>query len=311
VETRCSGITWLSRRFVTWSIGLAIYFCANMFYTVALTLAPASLCASMVATVVPLNALMSWALLGEVLDSVDFKGGILIMLGIIVAAYAAPYTTYQYTAQELQPLLLSVQSLGFLAGIFCVITLLGILVLHFEHQSAQPDHARQQQPAAFMQHLRTCAPFLYPVIVGLLESVVQLAQKSGSGMLALTLVGDSQLNDPVFAIVCTAWTGSSLFVIWWLRKSLTVLPASRLLPIEYGTFTASSVLGGLLVFDEQRVVTSGHLWLMALGSILVIVGCIVLGSRQSIVTSGAPNGLSEDRTMALRQQLLTDIRTHK
>jgi len=76
--------------------------------------------------------------------------------------------------------------------------------------------------------------------------------KGGSSMLALTAVGDSQLCFAFFWVVLLAWALLSLAAIYWLRKGLVHLPASRLLPIEYGTVTTTSVLGGLVVYQAHK-----------------------------------------------------------
>jgi len=89
-------------------------------------------------------------------------------------------------------------------------------------------------------------------LVGGLETLVQMCMKGGSSMLALTAVGDSQLCFAFFWVVLLAWALLSLAAIYWLRKGLVHLPASRLLPIEYGTVTTTSVLGGLVVYQAHK-----------------------------------------------------------
>ena len=79
-----------------------------------------------------------------------------------------------------------------------------------------------------------------------------MCMKGGSSMLALTAVGDSQLCFAFFWVVLLAWALLSLAAIYWLRKGLVHLPASRLLPIEYGTVTTTSVLGGLVVYQAHK-----------------------------------------------------------
>ena len=70
--------------------------------------------------------------------------------------------------------------------------------------------------------------------------------------------------------------------VWWLRKGLQNLAASRLLPIEYGTFTSSSMLAGLVVFDEARGISSQQLTQMAFGCALMVAGCVLVGSRKAL-----------------------------
>ena len=92
-------------------------------------------------------------------------------------------------------------------------------------------------------------------------------------MLLLTLQGESQLCSPIFWVVCLLLVLLSFGVVWWLRKGLTVLPASRLLPVEYGTVTSTQILGGLIVYQEHRFVSKFNLWMMFLGLLLILIGC--------------------------------------
>ena len=69
-----------------WFVGLLIYFSGNGVFVAALGLAPASLCAALIATVVVANALISRVLLKETLSRCDYHGGALIMVGIALTA---------------------------------------------------------------------------------------------------------------------------------------------------------------------------------------------------------------------------------
>ena len=262
----------LALRDAVWFCGLSIYFSANVLYTIALVFAPASLCATLMATIVPINAVSSRLILGEVLQVVDVQGGLLISAGISCAAYAAPYTTDTYDAAAMQSLADepdAVACFGVMVGI--VVSLATVVLAH--------EHGCSCSFAGAM-------PFAYPVVVGLLESLVQVAQKGGSSMLALALSGEvstaSQLEAPVFWLTIGVWVGTSVLVVWWLRKGLRNLEASRLLPIEYGTFTAASVVAGLVVYNEAQYVSTQHRWLMAAGVVLVACGCALVGSRRAI-----------------------------
>ena len=57
-EARVCGC--LSARTMGWFGGLCIYFFANVLYTLGLVYAPASLCATLVAAIIPVNALTSF-----------------------------------------------------------------------------------------------------------------------------------------------------------------------------------------------------------------------------------------------------------
>lgn len=301
----------VSVRTAVWLGGLSIYFFANVLYTIALVYAPASLCATLMATIVPINALSSRLILGEVLHLVDIQGGAAITAGISLAAYAAPYKSSRYDADTLASLILNPDSLLLLGSLATVIVVLGVLVLAHENGWCSCCcRNTSSQPSRTASVLTMAMPFCYPIVIGLLESFVQLAQKGGSSMLALTLGGQSQLGSPVFWQVICLWVGSSLLVVWWLRKGLRRVEASRLLPIEYGAFTSSSVLAGLVVYNEADDLTSDHLTLMGCGVVLVIAGCAFVGSRRAVrcemrwTSDEAEEEDRRQREASLRESLL-------
>ena len=69
-----------------WFAGLATYFLGNILFFGALSLAPASLCAALLATVVVVNAALSRLILKEKLQRCDYHGGALIVAGAQQAA---------------------------------------------------------------------------------------------------------------------------------------------------------------------------------------------------------------------------------
>lgn len=99
-----------------WLSGLTVYFSANVIYTIALVFAPASLCATLMATIIIANAAISRILLGEELHLVDWQGGGTIFFGIMLAASAAPYDNRSLDASELYDLLSAPASLISLGG---------------------------------------------------------------------------------------------------------------------------------------------------------------------------------------------------
>ena len=228
----------VSKRFTVWILGLAVYFTANILYTIALVFAPAALCATLMATIVPINAATSRLILGETLQLVDVQGGLLITAGISLAAWAAPYRTDTYTAVELQRLLFETDALVTLMVLSGACLLLAAATLAHESGCCAAS-------------LRGVMPFAYPVVIGLLESLVTLAQKGGSSMLALTLAGHSQLEARTFWVDIAAWVVTSVLVVWSSVKKKTILGRSfarRLEVTRSAAKVSSSERFGMMVF---------------------------------------------------------------
>ena len=374
-ERRCLGR--ISLQNTLWLIGLLTYFGGNGVFVAALGLAPASLCAALMATVVVANALISRVLLKEHLERCDYHGGALIMLGIAVTAAFAPYTSIEYTAGAVGKLIVHPAGLTYLlllcSFFFCIM----MLVLRDEkrerehahkleceqrvtsrgrgahsaatelmssasstevaapgdggrHVAASLSGGRRRAGGRAQLKLHALMPFCYPVLIGTFETLVQMCMKvplppslphslthpttqpptcsltnshlspppppsfclppppslslwqGGSSMLFLTLFPpyESQLCHATFWLVILAWALLSIAVIWWLRKGLERLEASRLLPVEYGTVTATSVLGGLVLYQEARHVGTLNLCFMGVGILLICLGCGSSGSAR-------------------------------
>ena len=260
-----------------WLGGLSVYFLANVLYTIALLFTPASLLASLMALVVPLNACTSACVLGERQEAADVQGGVLITAGIAVAAWAAPYDSSLLTADDVESMLSAPKALALLLSLLIAAISIAASILAHERVRALPVW------------MADWMPFAYPIVVGLCESLVQVAQKGGIALLARLAVGDERqrwrmIADHGLIVVATlgGWALASAATIYWLRKALARLPASRLLPIEYGTFTLTSVLAGLICYDEARFVGLGQLQTIGFAMVLVLVGCALVGSRQSL-----------------------------
>jgi drug/metabolite transporter (DMT)-like permease len=381
-----------------WLCGLVTYFLGNVFFFAALSFAPASLCAALLATVVVVNAIFARAILKERLQRCDYHGAALIGAGIALAAANAPYVTVSYDAEQVTHLWADARSVVYFSTLFVLIVALALLVHRHEalvaarskatkvmaeqratyidgiqvprtrpcdtspralaeaaegmcragatlmsaasckgHDAAaegaielqRPNGSSQQQPPLPQQQpshragsqppcsppaspppevgLRTPAtgagggfgggnaatnkeswlsqtmPFAYPVVLGSLETLVQMFQKGASSMLYLTLTeGRSQLCHGAFWVLWLLLAVVSVLVIWWLRKGLSHLEASRLLPIEYGTVTSTSIIGGLVIYQEYRFVATHNLINMMGGIILICLGCGLVGRRKTI-----------------------------
>ena len=110
------------------------YFLGNVVFFMALSLAPASLCAALLATVVVINAIIARVLLKERLQRCDYHGGALICLGIAVTASFAPYVTIAYDARQIESLVSDTHGALYSAFLLCLAATLGALVLTHERR---------------------------------------------------------------------------------------------------------------------------------------------------------------------------------
>ena len=358
VEPKGERCGCISRGYAVWGMGWGIYFTGNMFYTYAVTLAPATLCSALMGTIVVWNGIIARILLGERLVVCDYHGGFLILIGIALAQAWGPTTSVDHDAVQLNALFEEPTGIAYL--VFTIVLLLGLLTMLLWHErlvyavreierdeygrritgsplsspirvnrkrfsespSPSPVQANRKSlnqeveltvledkvsgplPSSDSEGSNTiprrytlasldrvlpkrgCAryrlifmPFAYPMVVGVIESLMTVCLVAASRLFYRSLDGDSQISFPIFWIM-----GCSLIClmggqVWWLRKALLNLPVSRVLPIEYGLVSALTMLGGVFFFQEWVYVPEGGGWAISGGIVLMLVGCVLVGLR--------------------------------
>ena len=120
-------------------------------------------------------------------------------------------------------------------------------------------------------------PFAYPMLVGVVESLMTVCLVAVSRLFYQTLDGDSQISLPIFWILGVCLLFLMFGQVWWLRKALLNLPVSRVLPIEYGVVSALTMLGGIFFFQEGKYVPEGGGWAIGVGIFFMLVGCVLVG----------------------------------
>lgn len=226
-----------------WILGWLIYACGNAVYTVAVWLAPVTLCAALLGTAVIWNAVIARVLLSERLAACDVQGGLLIVIGMPLLQVFGPTDSVEYTAPQFVALLSNPPGLAYLACVVALIlVLMWTILAHERHERLHGGSGGS---------VRALMPFAYPVVVGAIESLMNLCLAAVSRMFYRSVAGDDQLCHPAFWVVLGLQLLLLLLLVWWLRKALIHLEVTRVLPIEYGTVSALSIPGSVAKMAEQ------------------------------------------------------------
>ena len=354
VEPKGERCGCISRGYAVWAGGWGIYLLGNLFYTYAVTLAPATLCSALMGTIVVWNGIIARVLLGEKLAVCDYHGGFLILVGIALAQTWGPSRSDDHDAIQL--IALFHEPMGILYLLCTTVMLIALVSLLIWHErlvhsvrSVERDElgrrvTRSPLPSPTQVNRKRASqevemvdpgsiavtgerlaidvacgpltthdielfhatrtrrttlasldrvlpqkgcgsfrmkfiPFAYPMVVGVIESLMTVCLVAVSRLFYRTLGGDSQLSLPVFWIMSVALFALMIGQVWWLRKALLNLPVSRVLPIEYGVVSALTMLGGIFFFQEISYVPAGGGWAIAAGITFMLFGCIFVGLR--------------------------------
>jgi drug/metabolite transporter (DMT)-like permease len=284
-----------------WVIGLMIYALANLFYFVGLSFAPLSLMSALFATLLIFNAVLARYLLGERLSQSGSLGLAIILCGVATLGFFGPTESAAYNASDIGKLFGALSGYGFLIAMLSVLTLLAAAIWEFEVHYPSSHLAREGNlgPSGdggahgekVPRHLALIMLVLYPSMLGLCETLVQISLKAISCMLLVSARGESQLAKPMFWGALVFLCVSMLLTVWWLGRVYERYATTDGLPIEYGVVTLFSVLAGLIVFQELKFTDETDEMIMAGGICMILVGIFVsVVFKASSVEEEGPSG---------------------
>jgi drug/metabolite transporter (DMT)-like permease len=282
-KARCTAFCQRNRANLIWMLGFSLWGAGNGIYFLALHYAALSLLTSLFATVIIFNGILAWKFLGENIRKQDVFGWALICVGTSLTSVFLDTPPRDYTAEELfQLATLHSSAIAYEVGLFTLIVGLWGFVLYNEALERRPE-GRPPYVVGLM--------LAFPCLIALFESLCQICLKGLNDMLSKTLDGDSQLGDWRFYFVFLMLGSFTLAIMWWMRKGYTRFEAVMMLPIQMGTLTSSTVLGGLMFYAEytqmEEKTRAFHLIMVAVGVGFILLG-ILYPARSKFVAALSP-----------------------
>ncbi|PPQ63786.1 hypothetical protein CVT24_004328 [Panaeolus cyanescens] len=143
--------------------------------------------------------------------------------------------------------------------------------------SLEPDWPNGSDP-----HLRTktLLAISYSSFSGIISGMCLIFAKSGVELLLLTLTGHNQFwrwESWVLLIILVAF---ALLQLWYMHKALVLADPTLVCPSAFCFYNLSSIVNGLVYFDQISLIKPLHLGLVVLG-IFVLLGGVWIVSIQS------------------------------
>ena len=140
----------------------------------------------------------------------------------------------------------------------------------------------------------------FPVVLSTYETTAQLYLKAASSMILVGAAGEDdngvsttarhQISTPVFVATCVLGLVCTVQSALWLRTCYRRFDTATMFPIEYGTLTMSTNLGGMLVFEEHTQM-EGTDWIFAAagGTVLCLgMGTVAVAKHRQRQSTVAP-----------------------
>ncbi|RDX55843.1 hypothetical protein OH76DRAFT_1396195 [Lentinus brumalis] len=116
----------------------------------------------------------------------------------------------------------------------------------------------------------------YASISGILSGMCLLFAKSGVELLLLTIGGDNQFWRWQAWVLLLSLVVFALLQLWYMHKSLVLADPTLVCPLAFCFYNLSSIVNGLVYFDQFSMLSTTHLLLVLLGIAILLGGVWVI-----------------------------------
>ncbi|CAE6494284.1 unnamed protein product [Rhizoctonia solani] len=120
----------------------------------------------------------------------------------------------------------------------------------------------------------------YAFVSGLLSGMCLIFAKSGVELLVLTIEGHNQFWRWESWILVLGLGVFALLQLWYLHKSLTYADPTLVCPLAFCSYNLSSIINGLVYFDQISELTGLQLTLVSTGIVVLFGGVWALSVQQ-------------------------------
>ncbi|KAI0689594.1 hypothetical protein BC835DRAFT_1368267 [Cytidiella melzeri] len=127
----------------------------------------------------------------------------------------------------------------------------------------------------------------YASFSGIISGMCLLLAKSGVELLVLTIAGKNQFFRWQSWALVLGLAVCALLQLWYMHKSLVLADPTLVCPLAFCFYNLSSIVNGLVYFDQFGYLTTAHLLLVILGMVVLLAGVWIV----SFPPGGHPGGI--------------------
>ncbi|RPD62923.1 hypothetical protein L227DRAFT_572788 [Lentinus tigrinus ALCF2SS1-6] len=116
----------------------------------------------------------------------------------------------------------------------------------------------------------------YASISGILSGMCLLFAKSGVELLLLTVSGNNQFWRWQAWVLVLGLIVFALLQLWYMHKGLVLADPTLVCPLAFCFYNLSSIVNGLVYFDQFSMLSTTHLLLVLLGIVILLGGVWVI-----------------------------------
>ncbi|KAM6498109.1 hypothetical protein JOM56_006057 [Amanita muscaria] len=127
-----------------------------------------------------------------------------------------------------------------------------------------------------LNHTRLLVALSYASFSGILSGMCLLFAKSGIELLLLTVKGNNQFWRWEAWLLILGLVVFALLQMWYLQKALIFAGPTHVCPCAFCFYNLSSIVNGLVYFDQFSLIPTLHLILVSIGIVVLLAGVWVV-----------------------------------
>ncbi|KAI0001613.1 hypothetical protein BJV77DRAFT_968851 [Russula vinacea] len=145
----------------------------------------------------------------------------------------------------------------------------------------------------------------YASTSGILSGMCLIFAKSGVELLLISIHGNNQFWKWQAWMLVLGLVGFALIQLWYLHKALKLADPTIVCPLAFCFYNLSSIVNGLVYFDQVSLLPTSHLLLVTVG-IIVLLGGVWAVSLQAVIVDTWSGGEDADEEGAVDEGSLLE-----
>ncbi|KAF5355626.1 hypothetical protein D9756_003769 [Leucocoprinus leucothites] len=149
-------------------------------------------------------------------------------------------------------------------------------LLDRKRNHSPPSCTTQHQSLDALDRTRVLLAISYASISGIISGMCLIFAKSGVELLLLTVGGKNQFRRWESWVLIFSLIVFALLQMWYLHKALVLANPTLVCPSAFCFYNLSSIVNGLVYFDQVQFIKASHLCLVGLGIVILLGGVWVV-----------------------------------
>ncbi|KAL8735456.1 MAG: hypothetical protein Q9181_002820 [Wetmoreana brouardii] len=265
-----------------WQLGMLMFIVSNVVgSSIQITTLPLPVLSTLQASGLVFNSICATLILGEPFTRWSLGGTLLVCTGAVLIATFGAIGEPAHSLDQLLALLGRRQFLLWMAATAVVVVAVIIAAKAVRWMNPRNNHSPR---------LRLLQGMAYGSISGILSAHSLLVAKSAVELLVRTIVDrHNQFNRWQSWIILLTLLALALSQLYYLHRGLKLCSTSILYPLCFCVYNIIAILDGLIYFRQTSRLSLLHALLIALGTVILLIGVLALSWRLHDPSSTRPS----------------------